>query len=567
MRRGGTSPAAESRVLKAKGLPWRLSEAELCQFFQDFALLRVVLLPTADGRPSGMAFAEFETPEEAVRAMTTRNGDFIGDRYVKLLRVPHEEMEEQAAGLIATPAAGHTSNSAAAVAALNFQALGLNGPSSYASQQAQAAQLQQLQQLQHAQQAQAAQQVAHQAAQQAVQQQEALRAGLAAQAQQAQQQAQQDHNNQQQAAPPLSQPLSSSELNATPPSTEASAPTNDVPTTMWGSAFPTATSSAFQNNANGLAFPSANGNGGAFPTSNGDQLGGLGGCGTGWDPMRNGPQPFLGGISYPHLLGSFGSGNGLGGANWGSGSGGLPELPPDNGEKPISVLIEEQQEAIRAAQRAAAAAAAAAPSYQQALGNSPLFQQQQRQQQQLQQAQQAQQAVAFQNLGPSSNIGVGSAPNLGAPPFQSATDQQMGLAMQRAASAHGVSPPLPPLGNPQHMMHGLQQYPSGNFAGGGAPGGGSSSGPVRLSPTRLVKTDGSTLKVRGLPFRATPEEILAFFDGFKVVEGSLHLGSDGRGRPSGEGWLTFETAEEARAVARAKNKQFMGKRYLELSLC
>lgn len=45
---------AESRVLKAKGLPWRLSEAELCQFFQDFALLRVVLLPTADGRPSGM---------------------------------------------------------------------------------------------------------------------------------------------------------------------------------------------------------------------------------------------------------------------------------------------------------------------------------------------------------------------------------------------------------------------------------------------------------------------------------------------------------------------------------
>ena len=53
----------------------------------------------------------------------------------------------------------------------------------------------------------------------------------------------------------------------------------------------------------------------------------------------------------------------------------------------------------------------------------------------------------------------------------------------------------------------------------------------------------------------------------QVVPGSLHLGSDGRGRPSGEGWLTFENAEEARAVARAKNKQFMGKRYLELSLC
>lgn len=41
------------------------------------------------------AFAEFESSEEAVRAMSARNGDYIGDRYVKLLRVPPEEMEEQ----------------------------------------------------------------------------------------------------------------------------------------------------------------------------------------------------------------------------------------------------------------------------------------------------------------------------------------------------------------------------------------------------------------------------------------------------------------------------------------
>ena len=62
------------------------------------------------------------THDDFWQAMTSRNGDFIGDRYVKLLRVPHEEMEEQAAGLIATPAAGHVGPSAAAVAALNFQA-------------------------------------------------------------------------------------------------------------------------------------------------------------------------------------------------------------------------------------------------------------------------------------------------------------------------------------------------------------------------------------------------------------------------------------------------------------
>ncbi len=73
-----------------------------------------------------------------------------------------------------------------------------------------------------------------------------------------------------------------------------------------------------------------------------------------------------------------------------------------------------------------AAAAAAAPSYQQALGNSPLFQQQQQRQQQQLQAQQA--AAAFQSMA--------------APPFQSAAEAQVGLGMQRAASAHGVSPPL-----------------------------------------------------------------------------------------------------------------------------
>lgn len=33
------------------------------------------------------------------QAMSSRNGDYIGDRYVKLLRVPLEEMEEQTGGI------------------------------------------------------------------------------------------------------------------------------------------------------------------------------------------------------------------------------------------------------------------------------------------------------------------------------------------------------------------------------------------------------------------------------------------------------------------------------------
>ena len=128
-----TTPAAESRILKLKGLPYATKEGDLQAFFQNFKLLRVVLVSEPDGRPSGLvsvaslasystpaptqtgetaldvrrcivwcliqAFAEFESSEEAVRAMSARNGDYIGDRYVKLLRVPPEEMEEQTGGM------------------------------------------------------------------------------------------------------------------------------------------------------------------------------------------------------------------------------------------------------------------------------------------------------------------------------------------------------------------------------------------------------------------------------------------------------------------------------------
>lgn len=65
---------------------------------------------------------------------------------------------------------------------------------------------------------------------------------------------------------------------------------------------------------------------------------------TGWLASPN--EEFKVEGSMHHALATlllFCCSNGLGGANWGSGSGALPELPPDNGEKPISVLIEEQQ--------------------------------------------------------------------------------------------------------------------------------------------------------------------------------------------------------------------------------
>lgn len=76
----------------------------------------------------------------------------------------------------------------------------------------------------------------------------------------------------------------------------------------------------------------------------------------------------------------------------------------------------------------------------------------------------------------------------------------------------------------------------------------------------------TTVKMRGLPFRVSPDEVISFFAGFEIEEDSLRLGSNAHGRPSGEGWLTFGSEEEAARAARERNRQYLGSRYLELTL-
>jgi len=82
----------------------------------------------------------------------------------------------------------------------------------------------------------------------------------------------------------------------------------------------------------------------------------------------------------------------------------------------------------------------------------------------------------------------------------------------------------------------------------------------------VIGTDSKTVKVRGLPFRATPIDILAFFEGYDHIVESLQLGVDALGRPSGEAWLTFTSGDEALRAVRERNRHYLGNRYLELNL-
>lgn len=65
-------------ILKVKGIPFKAGGADVRKFFSGYKIKPrgVNFIMHADGRPTGMAFVEFETPQEAVRAMVrAREGD------------------------------------------------------------------------------------------------------------------------------------------------------------------------------------------------------------------------------------------------------------------------------------------------------------------------------------------------------------------------------------------------------------------------------------------------------------------------------------------------------------
>ena len=76
------------------------------------------------------------------------------------------------------------------------------------------------------------------------------------------------------------------------------------------------------------------------------------------------------------------------------------------------------------------------------------------------------------------------------------------------------------------------------------------------------------LKMRGLPFSATKDDIVSFFDdaalsAAPLVHDSIHIVTSLDGRPSGVAFVEFASAEEAKA-AMIRDRQSMGTRYVEL---
>lgn len=86
-------------ILKMKGIPFKATSADVRRFFSAYKIKQdgISFIMHADGRPTGMAFIEFETPQEAVRAMEKDRAKFgpeYGERFCMLQLVGRHEMDK-----------------------------------------------------------------------------------------------------------------------------------------------------------------------------------------------------------------------------------------------------------------------------------------------------------------------------------------------------------------------------------------------------------------------------------------------------------------------------------------
>ena len=112
---------------------------------------------------------------------------------------------------------------------------------------------------------------------------------------------------------------------------------------------------------------------------------------------------------------------------------------------------------------------------------------------------------------------------------------------------------------PPEMMQMMQMFMSamGGGKGGGWGGGGGGKGGGARPPT------GNVIRLQGLPFSASNDEISQFFNGYGLT-GRMHIQADAGGRPTGIGFVEFVTPEEAKRAYNEKNYQTIGTRYIEL---
>ncbi|CRG99104.1 RNA-binding protein, putative [Plasmodium relictum] len=74
------------------------------------------------------------------------------------------------------------------------------------------------------------------------------------------------------------------------------------------------------------------------------------------------------------------------------------------------------------------------------------------------------------------------------------------------------------------------------------------------------------LKLRGLPFNASEEEIKNFFKNFQLSKKNypIHIIKGVKNKPTGHAYVYFDDEEEARNACKTLNRKFLRDRYVEI---
>ncbi|XP_047504395.1 heterogeneous nuclear ribonucleoprotein F-like [Pieris napi] len=81
----------------------------------------------------------------------------------------------------------------------------------------------------------------------------------------------------------------------------------------------------------------------------------------------------------------------------------------------------------------------------------------------------------------------------------------------------------------------------------------------------IVNDDMGVVKLRGLPFGCSKDEVIQFFNGIQVAPEGVHLLSDNTGRASGEAYVYFVDKQGAQD-ALSRDREKIGHRYIEVFL-
>ena len=72
------------------------------------------------------------------------------------------------------------------------------------------------------------------------------------------------------------------------------------------------------------------------------------------------------------------------------------------------------------------------------------------------------------------------------------------------------------------------------------------------------------MKLRGFPWQVTDEDVVQFFDGYKLVPDSVKIERGDDDRITGFGAVVFETEEEAQRAMDERQKESMGSRWIQI---